>query len=166
MITIMVKRECLKKTRLFDTNFTCHQDDDFCFRVAKHCKIGLIREPLAVQFEDGADNRVTANRPDYAQGFRRLLDKFRSDILSVAGEDVWLNHNIKSAYLFIEAGDLVTASQLLQDCIGTFNALASRSDDSFIPIAEPLRKKLIDVIHIFNASGNYSHANQRALETK
>lgn len=157
MITLMVKRELLKKTRLFDTNFTNHQDDDFCFRVARHAKVGLIPEPLAVQWEDDAPDRVTANKLDYAHGFRRLLDKFKDDILAVAGLDAWLNHSIKSAYLYVVASDLARAEGLLKQCVQDFNQRAQdarpSTDESLldtVPDLAGLRAKLAQVMTLFN----------------
>ncbi len=115
MGTLMVKRECFKKTGLFDIYFTNHQDDDFCFNLARHFKVGLIPEPLAVEMNYGLGDRVTDNRDSYCLGFERLIEKHKSDIIKVCGHSGYINHKIKAAELRIRNNNPDEAYRHLND---------------------------------------------------
>ena len=157
MGTIMVKRECFKRTRVFDINFTNHQDDDFCFLVAKHYKVGLIPEALAIEFNEGLADRVTDNRLDYAQGFRRFIIKHADEILELAGPDAMIHHLNKSARLFLEVGDPHAATRLLTDCTDLFNKTVQsgvaplEAVASIVPNRSVLREQLIANVERCNA---------------
>jgi glycosyltransferase involved in cell wall biosynthesis len=158
MGTIMVKRYCLKKTRLFDINFTNHQDDDFCFLLAKYFKIGILKEALAIEFNEGLSDRVTENRIDYAEGFLRLIKKYSDDITYFAGPDAMINHLNKSVRLFLDVLDVNSASLLLTECINLFNKTMEdgvppkKSVETIVPSRPLLREQLILNINMFNAT--------------
>ena len=156
MGTIMVKRECLKKTRLFDINFTNHQDDDFCFLIARHYKVGLIAEALAIEYNALLNNRVTDNRVDYALGFERLLNKHRDEIVRHAGQDALLKHLLASARNFLQVGDSVRATALLHEASQLFNRIVESGVAPVAAVADivpgraALRDELIALINFVN----------------
>lgn len=98
MITMMVKRKCFDLVGIFDLNFTNFQDDDMCLRLSKHYQFGLIREPLAV-IHDDVYNSVMQNKRDYAEGWLRLIEKYKNDIIAYCGSPVMAKHLRKAAIL-------------------------------------------------------------------
>jgi glycosyltransferase involved in cell wall biosynthesis len=102
-IAILVRRSCFDKVGLFDTRFSCFQDDDICFRLAKEYEFGLVPEVLAV-VHVSADNRLTADRRPYARGWHDLLRKHEADILRECGPVVLGKHWFRAGLLFLDAG--------------------------------------------------------------
>ena len=91
MISITAQKESVIKCGCFDINFVVCQDDDFCFRIAKENKIYFIDEPLAVICED-ATNRTVKNMLSNAEGWERLITKFKFDIITLCGEAQFQKH--------------------------------------------------------------------------
>jgi len=112
MITLMVKRKCFDLVGIFDPNFTNFQDDDICLRLAKHYQFGLIREPLAVIHND-TNNNVMQNKSDYAKGWLRLIEKYRSDIITYCGSPVLEKQLRKAAVLLFSINDYARARKTL-----------------------------------------------------
>ena len=159
MGTLMVKRDCFKKTRLFDINFTNAQDDDFCFLIAKNYKVGLISEPLAIEYGEVLEGRVTSNKLDYANGFRMLIQKHHDDIISLAGYDAWLNHCIKSGRLYTSVHQFDVAKKLIDECTEVFNMIVENKLPlppsgiaNLIPSRAELRDNLLQLIDYYNAT--------------
>lgn len=103
-IAILVRRTCFDTTGLFDTRFSCFQDDDICFRLAKEFEFGLVPEMLAV-VHVGADDRLTTDRRPYAGGWRALLHKHEAEILRECGPVVLAKHHFRAGLLFLDAGE-------------------------------------------------------------
>lgn len=93
MITLVVKRDVLSLSGHFDEAFTSCQDDDFCLRVARQGKFGLVREPLALIHQ--TDGQVSHNPQAYADGWWKLFHKFRQEILRLCGRRVFSAHMVK-----------------------------------------------------------------------
>ncbi len=112
MITIMVKKEIidLLTPNPFDPSFVYGQDDDFCFRVAKNCRIGLIAEPLAIIHNDGdlqgGESSICKRNDLIAEGRQRLLDKYKDDILNYCGADILASRYLSCAKLHFQGGQL------------------------------------------------------------
>lgn len=112
MITIMVKKEIidLLSPNPLDPNISYGDDDDFCFRVAKICKIGLIAEPLAVIHYDGdifgGETSICKNLNLIAEGQIKLLEKYKYDILSLCGKSVLASKYFSCAKSCLMAGQI------------------------------------------------------------
>lgn len=126
MGTLVTRLSTIRKAGLFDLNFTNHQDDDFCFRVAKIAKIGLIKTPLAVEHTD-APNRVTGDRSDYADGFAKLIRKFYEEILSVCGGKTLIKHLLKSSDLYESCKRIDEGKNALNLALQEFNKEAEKT---------------------------------------
>ena len=115
MITIVVKKECLDQLGPFpfDPEFAVCQDDDFCFRIAKLCRIGLIPETFAIIHSDGGNERLIANKVAYADGWWKLINKFHVDILQECGKGVLARHYFKGAMLYLKSGQIRRAHDAL-----------------------------------------------------
>jgi len=101
-ITLMVRKPCFQKIGLFDTRFSCYQDDDICFRLAKEYRVDLVPEILAVMNDD-ADLRLTTNRLFCAQGWSDLIAKHEVEIRRECGDWVLAMHCLKAGELFMNA---------------------------------------------------------------
>lgn len=113
MITIVVKRDYLERlgSSPFDTEFVVCQDNDFCFRIAKLCRVGLVSEPLAIIHDDGGKDRLISNRVAYAEGWRMLIEKYKADILSECGAGVLATHYLKGVKYYLNAKQMESARQ-------------------------------------------------------
>jgi len=118
MITIMVKKVVINLLgpNPFDPTFVYGQDDDFCFRVAKICRIGLIAEPLAIIHNDGEIHGGEASickRSDLiAEGKYKLLNKYKDDILLLCGSKILASKYLSCAKLYLSVGQLDKAKYL------------------------------------------------------
>jgi glycosyltransferase involved in cell wall biosynthesis len=116
MITLSVKKGCFAETGNFDTDFTVCQDDDICLRLSKRFKFGLIREPLAIIHND-AGNQTISNRMTYAEGWEKLIVKFRDEILNECGKGTLARHYLKIGFLYNLANDRMKSRQYLKESI-------------------------------------------------
>jgi glycosyltransferase involved in cell wall biosynthesis len=118
MITIVVKKEImdLLKPIPFDPILVYGQDDDFCFRVAKICKIGLIAEPLAIIHSDGdlqgGEVSICKRKDIVAEGRQRLLDKYKDDILALCGTEILASKYLSCAKAYLHASKIEKARSL------------------------------------------------------
>ena len=104
-ITLMVRRRCFEEIGGFDPDFRCYQDDDICFRLAKHYAVDFVPEILAYVHQDAeASSRLMRNRAWLADGWWRLLTKHEADIRRECGEAVLSEQFSKAARMFEEAG--------------------------------------------------------------
>jgi glycosyltransferase involved in cell wall biosynthesis/SAM-dependent methyltransferase len=156
MITLMIKRSCLKIVGDFDPQFTVCQDDDFCFRVAKHNKVKLIPKILAVIHSDGGSDRVITNsKQKYAEGWWKLFDKYRDEILQNCGCEIMASHYIKCGKLFLDAGDLIKAlesfslsARCLDYRINENLPLQAKHLTRFVPEGDSLRRNQVDGLRL------------------
>jgi glycosyltransferase involved in cell wall biosynthesis len=109
MISLVVRKDVFEKTGLFDTGFVVCQDDDFCFRLAKHYIVGLIPEALVIVHNDAGEERLITDRGKYAEGWRRLLSKYEAEIIEHCGYEVLAAHKEREGRLFLEFGDIPRA---------------------------------------------------------
>ena len=143
-ITLMVRKECFQKIGLFDTRFSCFQDDDICFRLAKEYRVDLVPEVLAI-FHQDADFQLTKDLLSYAQGWWDLLIKHESEIERECGEQVLAAHFLKSGKLFLNAHEPELARRAFARArsiaplrmVVMYGAIAR-----WIPFAWPLLRKL------------------------
>ncbi len=83
---IAFKKDCFDVVGNWDKTFPASQDDDMCFRVAKHYKIGLIPEILGIYYLDGG-NQIGSSQRRVAIGWWTLWNKYEEDVVSVCGKD-------------------------------------------------------------------------------
>ncbi len=108
MITILVKRSEIIKLlpEPFDPNFIYAQDDDFCFRIAKLCKIGLVEEELAIIHNDGIVNgdeqSISRDLIKVAIGKEKLINKFKNDILLLCGPKVLASKYLEITKIYLK----------------------------------------------------------------
>ena len=118
MITIVVKKEIidLLAPSPFDPSFVYGQDDDYCFRVAKICRIGLVAEPLAIIHNDGdlhgGEASICKRHDLIAEGRKRLLDKYREDILTLCGKNILASKYLSCAKLYLGTDQIEKAKSL------------------------------------------------------
>ena len=92
MITIIVKKDVINELKpdVFDPEFVYGQDDDFCLRVSRICKIGLVKEPLAIIHNDGDiygnEPSICMNNALIAEGRKKLIIKYKDHILKYCGK--------------------------------------------------------------------------------
>src|ERR1051325_2372735 len=85
-ITLMVRKSCYDEIGVWDTGFSCYQDDDMCFRLAAKYVIDFVPEILAYVHQDAdAASRLMRNRAFLANGWWRLLTKHEADIRRECG---------------------------------------------------------------------------------
>ncbi len=111
MIGISAKREAIEKIGGFDVDFNVCDDDDFCFRLSKYYKVGLIKEDLAFAHGDGSNN-VTSNKNHYAMGWLKLWDKYQEDIINLCGKEILAKHYINCAKMFLLINDRIMSRKV------------------------------------------------------
>lgn len=110
-ITLMVRRRCFDEIGGFDPEFRCYQDDDICFRLAKHYTVDFVPEVLAYVHQDAeASSRLMRNRVWLADGWWRLLTKHEADIGRECGETTLSEQFAKAGRMFEEAGNAEMAA--------------------------------------------------------
>ncbi len=108
MITIVVKRNIIDSlgSSPFDPSFVYGQDDDFCFRISKLCKIGLVKEPLAIIHNDGDvkgnEPSISRNVKLVAEGRHKLINKYKDDILHYCGEKVLATKYLSLGIVYLQ----------------------------------------------------------------
>jgi glycosyltransferase involved in cell wall biosynthesis len=110
MITLVVKKECIKQIGLFDETLTVCEDNDICLRIAKKNQFGLIQKPLAVIHEDAGEKRLIKDRIAYAEGWNRLISKFEKDIIDECGTKVLAKHLTQTGKYYLLAQKKVEAT--------------------------------------------------------
>lgn len=88
---LSAKRECLEAVGKFDVLLPASQDDDMCFKLAKHYKVGYIDEVLADMYV-GQINRISNNSKRVADGWWMLWNKYEMDVAELCGHDVMKKH--------------------------------------------------------------------------
>ena len=109
MITIVVKRECFNRIGFFDVDFGVCDDDEFCLRLAKEYRLGLVPEALAIIYDDGGKERLISNRVAYADGWQKLIAKYEADILAECGKGVLATHYLTGCKYYLDAGKVEPA---------------------------------------------------------
>lgn len=110
---LSAKRECFKRIGGFDVSLPASQDDDMCFRLAKHFKCGYIDQVLANMYI-GPENRISKNRKKVAMGWWMLWNKFENDILVECGKDTLIRHYFNCANYFAQAADIEHVNSVIE----------------------------------------------------
>jgi glycosyltransferase involved in cell wall biosynthesis len=85
--TIMVKKNHLEKTGLFDIKMPAHQDYDFYIRICQFCKIDFVQEPLTKYYRYPNISRISDNTEKYEMAYTIFNKKYQNLILSLDIKD-------------------------------------------------------------------------------
>ncbi|NJE76716.1 glycosyltransferase [Thermococcus sp. ES12] len=86
--TLLIRRECFKRTGLFDPKLTSSQDWDMWLRIAKHYKFEYVSEIVAKYYVHG--RQISFNMGKYIPGRERFIRKHH---------DIWRNPEVLSIHL-------------------------------------------------------------------
>lgn len=93
------KRECFDKIGMLPTELRNCQDDDLCFRLCKHFKVGLVKEILGISYEDAA-NRISRMARLCADDFYKLWRIWGSEVIQICGKETLRKKYLQASYLF------------------------------------------------------------------
>lgn len=125
---LSAKRDVLIAVGMFDENLPASQDDDICFKLAKHTKVRYIPDILAKMYV-GQSNRISINFDKVARGWWMLWNKYENDVLSNCGEKIMAKHYMECLHHFVLSGDRKMALEARRKCegyggtIGTLSSL-------------------------------------------
>ena len=93
-LSLMVKRKCFDNVGKWDENLKSCQDDDICFRLAKHYKFALIPEILSWAAPKD-DVSISKDASRVADGWMILWKKYKNEVIQNCGIDVLIKQYIK-----------------------------------------------------------------------
>lgn len=107
------KKECFEKIGLLPEDLVYGQDDDLCFKLCKHYKIGLVKEILGILHSD-ADNRVTSEVKTCAEDYFKLWNNYSIEVIDNCGLEVLKKKYMKAAYNFACIGESDKAKEVIE----------------------------------------------------
>lgn len=121
---ITMKKNIFDKIGEWDTLFPSSQDDDICFRIAKHCKIGLINEILGVYGTDaGKGNQIGSSPMRVAYGWWLLWKKYKKDVIQFCGKETYVKHIEECIYRFAE----INNEEYIKKCLELLSHYSSKN---------------------------------------
>lgn len=99
------KRECFDVIGLLPTDVFLCQDDDLCFRLCKHFKVGLVKEILGIYNFD-ASNRIMSKKKRCADDYVKFLDKWSNEIVEVCGIDLLVKRYRRASWNYMEIDEV------------------------------------------------------------
>ncbi len=112
------KRSCFDVIGEFDEEQQACQDDDLCFKLCKHFKVGLIKEILGV-YGVAAGNQITKNKKRGADYYLRLLEKYKDEIIRECGVEMMIRKYTRAKRLYNE----INETQMIEDINKRIEAL-------------------------------------------
>ena len=109
---LSAKRDAICSVGMFDVNLPSSQDDDICFKLAKHFKCGYIPQIMASMFYD-PNNRISDNKPKVAKGWWMLWNKYERDVIDLCGDVIMRKHYLNCLKRFI----IVKDEDLINECM-------------------------------------------------
>lgn len=129
---LSAKKEAFDKIGLFDNDLAASQDDDICFRLSKHFRVGFIETPQARMY-NGQSNRISSSQLRVAKGWWMLWCKYERDIEDLCGRELLGKRFYKS----------ITDFAYLHDCILLNEAINHYKEKGFqLNICEKILLKL------------------------
>lgn len=103
---LTMKRNCFDVIGTWDESFHACQDDDICFRLAKHFRFRLIRRPLALYHAEysGSENRIGASCHRVMNAWWQLWQKYEADVVDYCGQLTMWRHFMKCYKDFCSQG--------------------------------------------------------------
>jgi len=143
MISITAKKSVVKSIDGFDLRYKICQDDDFCFRLAKHHSFKVIKKQLA--HVHGATNSMTRNQIEVAKGWNFLFDDYKKDILVFCGARTYARHMLNVSIQYFNCNEMVAGFKCYAKAVYFFlkpsnNLFPFTVKDFFI-----LNKKLLSI---------------------
>lgn len=107
------KRECFEKIGLLPEELVYGQDDDLCFKLCKHYKVGLIKEILGILHID-ADNRVTSMKKICAEDYFRLWKNYSIEVIDNCGMEALKKKYMNAIYNFCCIDEIDRAKEVFR----------------------------------------------------
>lgn len=107
------KKECFDKIGGLTMELTNCEDDDLCFQLCKHFKVGLVKEVLGIRYTD-ADNRITMNWKLCADDYFKFLEKWKDEIVKMCGTDVLRSKYNRAAKYYVEINEIDRAGEIYE----------------------------------------------------
>lgn len=107
------KRECFDKVGMMPMDLTNCEDDEFCFRLCRHFKVGLVKEILGIYHVD-ASNRISDKKKLCADDYLRFQEKWSDEILKICGKKILSQRYYMASYKYLEIDDIDTAKKIYQ----------------------------------------------------
>lgn len=105
------KKECFEKIGSLPMDLTNCEDDEFCFRLCKYFKVGLVKEILGVYHSD-ATNRISIDKKLCADDFLKFQEKMSAEIMKVCGKKVLSNRYFHASYKYLAICEIDTAKEI------------------------------------------------------
>lgn len=99
------KKECFDIIGLLPTDVFLCQDDDLCFRLCKHFKVGLVKEILGVYNFD-ASGRIMSQKKRCADDYVKFLDKWSNEIVEVCGINLLVKRYLRASWYYMEIDEV------------------------------------------------------------
>lgn len=75
--TVMLRKNVLEKSGLFDESLSAMQDYDLWVRVCQVCRVGVVPEPLVNYYNYNTSGQITLNFEKYEKAYDILNNKYR-----------------------------------------------------------------------------------------
>ena len=75
--TVMLRKNVLEKSGLFDESLSAMQDYDLWVRVCQVCRVGVVSEPLVNYYNYNTSGQITLNFEKYEKAYDILNNKYR-----------------------------------------------------------------------------------------
>jgi hypothetical protein len=89
---ILVSKRALEAIELLDERVPSYQEWDTAIRLAEHCRFLYVSEPTFIYRQKHGAETISSDAGRDIVGYQYILDKFKSEILSECGPDVWERH--------------------------------------------------------------------------
>ena len=106
--SVMLRRDCLLFTGLFDETLPSRQDLDLWIRIARQFKVFPIPEPLTVHYVH--EQRITADLNAKIRGHKLFMAKFENELNSKPRALAWQLYGLGKLYL--QKGEVALAKSL------------------------------------------------------
>jgi len=106
--SVMLRRDCLLSTGLFDETLPSRQDLDLWIRIARQFKVFPIPEPLTVHYVH--EQRITADLNAKIRGHKLFMAKFENELNSKPRALAWQLYGLGKLYL--QKGEIAPAKSL------------------------------------------------------
>lgn len=107
------KKECFETIGILPMDLVNCEDDEFCFRLCKHFKVGLVKEILGIYYTD-ASNRISGQKKLCADDFLKFQEKWSDEIMKICGKDVLSQRYFQAAYKYLDIYEVDTAKLIYQ----------------------------------------------------
>ena len=106
--SLIIRKSCFDAIGNWDTSFCACQDDDMCFRLAKHFRFALIPKVLCVVHTDdyNSETRISASKARVANGWWQLWNKYENEVLRYCGARTMGKHYLNCAWHFAKANNV------------------------------------------------------------